>query len=829
MRLALSSLAILLAGCAGQMAYRDGTKLVEEGKPEEGLSKFQEALSADPHDAKYRQAYLETKERSLYHYLDQADQYLNAGIYDASYFDKAKVAYLRALNVSPGNEKALAGLAAITSAQRQTSLLDGADAAVINKDLDGARKKLAEVLVENPKNARALVLKQTLDIGTEQNSAETSLAKTLKKEITIEFKDVAIKQVFDVISHTSGLNFIFDKEVKTDQKTSIFLKHSTVDSAIHFALMTSQLDKQILDNNTILIYPNTAAKQKEYQEQAVRVFMLTNAEAKNVANMIKTIVKSHDIYIDEKLNMIIVRDSPDAIKFAEKLVAIQDVAEPEVMLEVEVLEVQRTLLQNLGIQWPASLGLTPQPLSVLQSSSGTTGTTTSSSSSGLTLNDLLHQNKYTLGASVGAATANANAQDSNTKLLTNPRIRVRNHEKAKILIGERVPNITSTATATGFVSQSINYIDIGLTLNVEPTIYLDDNVGIKVSLEVSSILSQITTQSGTNAYTIGTRNASTMLRLKNGETDILAGLIDSQERTSGNKIPGVGDMPILGHLFGSTTDNDENTEIVLSITPHLIRNIQRPDAADAYFLSGTESSMHMHSGGSDGADNSPPPVPVSASPKPVTQQATPSRTQNGLPGLGNADPSALNSPNGTDMGMNMSGAGAPLGVGTGASGAASLAGTPAGTDPASTGGLVNTAGQVQFSWESQPQVSPGGTVSVSLMMQSSQAVSNVPLTIGFDNTKLQVVGVSEGPYLKQSSSPTNFISRVNPTGQVVITDSTASTSGVTNTAIIATVTFKALAATGPTSIQLISATPTGPSNTPVPVAIPTPFLLQVAQ
>ncbi|WP_105532504.1 cohesin domain-containing protein [Solimicrobium silvestre] len=804
---------ILLAGCAGQLAYRDGKNLVEEGKMDEGLSKFKEALANDPHDAKYREAYLQTRERSLYRYLEQADLLVNNGS-----LDEAKNVYQHALIIVPGNEKALAGLMAIDSAQRQTQLLNAADADFAKKDLESARKKVAEVLIDNAKNTRAIALKKAIDEKVALFSADTQLAKTFQKKITIEFKDVALKQVFEVISRTSGLNFLFDKEVKTDQRTSIFLKNSSIESAIHFTLMTNQLDKQVLDSNTILIYPNTPAKQKEYQELVVRTFFLTNAEAKNVANTLKTIIKSHDIVVDDKLNMIIVRDSPDAIKLAEKLVALQDVAEPEVMLEVEVLEVQRTFLQNLGIQWPASLGLTPQPLSVLQSS---TGSTSSTSTSGLSLNDLLHQSKNTLGASIGATTINANLQDSDAKLLTNPRIRVRNHEKAKILIGERVPNITSTATSTGFVSQSINYIDIGLTLNVEPTIYLDDNVGIKVSLEVSSILNQITTQSGTNAYEIGTRTASTVLRLKNGETDVLAGLIDNQERTSGNKIPGVGSMPILGRLFGSTTNNDQNTEIVLSITPHLIRNIQRPDANDAYFLSGTESSLHTRAIASDNSENTPISTPAATTlAKPMAQRPTPPHSPNGLNALTNSESATSPTSASSDLG-----AGTPMGSGDTPAGAGSI--NAAGAGAPAAGGVANGVSQVQFNWQSPNQVAAGGTVAVALMMQSSQPISSIPLTLGFDSTKLQVIGVSEGTYLKQGAAPTNFTSRINPNGQIALSDSTSNSSGITNTAVLATVTFRALSVAGPTTIQVLSATPVGAGNTPIPVAIPTPFVLQV--
>ena len=589
------AVALLTTGCAGQLAYHEGTSLVQAGKIDAGLAKFQEALSHDEHDARFRTAYLQTREKALTTYLGLAEHSARSGDPEA-----AKNDYHHVLSIAPDNEKALAGLAGLELATRHSQLLDAAQHDMEQKQLEAAQGKIAEVLMSDPLDPRAITMKQEIEAQNPVSKTANVLAKTGEKPITIEFKDIAIKQLFEVISRTSGLNFLFDKEVRTDQKTAIFLKNGTIASAIEFVLMSNQLEQQALNDNTILIYPNTPTKQKEYQELAVRTFYLTNADAKTVATTIKTIVKSRDIVVDEKLNMLIMRDTPDAIAMAEKLVALQDVAEPEVMLDVEVLEIQRTRLQNLGIQWPASLSVMPQPLSVMNSAAAA-----AASPAGLSLNDVLHQNRNTLAATIGSATANANVQDSDARLLTNPRIRVRNHEKAKILIGERVPTITSTATSTGFISQSINYIDVGLTLNVEPTIYLDDNVGIKVSLEVSSIISQVSTQSGTNAYTIGTRVATTVLRLKNGETDVLAGLIDRQERSSGNKIPGIGDMPLIGRLFGATSDNDEKSEIVLAITPHLIRNIQRPHADSAYFMSGTETSLRTHSGivGSGGSDS----------------------------------------------------------------------------------------------------------------------------------------------------------------------------------------------------------------------------------
>jgi len=177
-------------------------------------------------------------------------------------------------------------------------------------------------------------------------------------------------------------------------------------------------------------------------------------------------------------------------------------------------------------------------------------------------------------------------------VLANPRIRVKNKEKARIHIGDRVPVITTTAAATGgFVSESVTYLDVGLKLEVEPLIYLDDDVGIKIGLEVSNIAKEVkSVTSGTLTYQIGTRNANTVLRLRDGETQILAGLISDEDRRSAQRVPGAGDLPVIGRLFSSTRDNLTKTEIVLLITPRLVRTLARPDARSVEFAAGTETS-----------------------------------------------------------------------------------------------------------------------------------------------------------------------------------------------------------------------------------------------
>jgi general secretion pathway protein D len=210
-----------------------------------------------------------------------------------------------------------------------------------------------------------------------------------------------------------------------------------------------------------------------------------------------------------------------------------------------------------------------------------------------------------------------NQQVGRANILANPRIRVKSREKAHIHIGDKVPVITTTAGATGFVSESVNYLDVGLKLDVEPQVFLEDDVGIKLALEVSNIGQQIKTSSGTIAYQVGTRNTTTTLRLRDGETQILAGLISNEDRRSSTQVPGLANLPVAGRLFQSKEDTANKTEIVMLITPRVVRNIERPAVNLEQFNSGTEAEV----GGASIA--LPSVIPSSPTPAPAAPMLTP--------------------------------------------------------------------------------------------------------------------------------------------------------------------------------------------------------------
>nr|WP_307731750.1 secretin N-terminal domain-containing protein [Massilia antarctica] len=598
---ALPLMALALAGCAGQAAYLEGNSLIEKDQVEASLLKYRQAIDAQPENPVYRAAYLSARDRATTRLLDQADRALGAGKVVPALQD-----YQRVLAIDPANERARAGLRLVEMDERHARVMEEASAAFERKDYEVARARAAAILVERPQYEPARQLLLQVTEKTAGPAAETGLAAAYKTPISIEFRDAPLKQVLDVIARRSNLNFIFDKDVKTDQKTSIFLKNSTVEAAIYYLMVSNQLDYQVMDGNTLLVYQNVAAKLKEYQEMTVKTFFLANAEAKVVANTLKTILKSRDVVIDEKLNLVIVRDNPEAIKLAAKLVALQDVAEPEVMLEVEILQIKRSRLLELGVTWPTTLTLAP-----LMASNG----------GPLTLDSVRGLGRADIGLSSLSATLTARKTDGDSNTLANPRIRVRNKEKAKIVIGDKIPNITTTLSgggvASGFSQESITYLDVGLTLSVEPTIYLNNEIGIRVALTVSSLGEAITTASGNIAYRIGNREATTMLQLKDGENQVLAGLINNEDRSNGTKIPGLGSLPIVGRLFGRVADGADRTEIVLSITPHLIRNIQRPPAGASEFSAGTETSFRRRPDSAARAPVVMPPPPGAHAPVPA--------------------------------------------------------------------------------------------------------------------------------------------------------------------------------------------------------------------
>ena len=573
-------LIVLLAGCATtDPAFIEGKRLLEEGKIDEGLGTLAKLAEKEPKNAEYRTYYFHQREMIVKQYFVQADALREIG-----HFDEAAAFYRHVLQLDSENQRAKAGLAQLDMDRRHVLIMNDASAMFRAGNLDAAEDKVQVILAENPNHVSAKALQRKIEEKfAEQSMVNPAIRTKLKKPVTLDFREATLKAVFDILSRSAEINFILDRDVRPDLRTTVTVRNTTLDEVVEMLLTTNKLEKKVLNDNTVLIYPSTPEKKREYQDLVLKSFYLANADAKQVAAMLKTMVKTRDVFIEDKLNLVIMRDTPEAVRIAEQLVALQDMAEPEVMLEVEVMEVGTNRLLNLGIQYPDQVSYG------IKGAAGA-GTASMAEIQGGT------SNLIQLSINNPALIVNLKEQDGTTNLLANPRIRVKNREKAKIHIGDRVPVITTTAaTGGGFVSESVSYLDVGLKLDVEPTVYLENEVGIKVGLEVSNIVKEVTGASTTNSstltYQIGTRNAETVLRLRDGETQILAGLISDEDRKSANKVPGLGDFPILGRLFSSHNDTKTKSEIILLITPHVVRNIARPAADKTEFYSGSEAAI----------------------------------------------------------------------------------------------------------------------------------------------------------------------------------------------------------------------------------------------
>jgi general secretion pathway protein D len=522
-------------------------------------------------------------------------------------------------------------------------------------------------------------------------------------------------------------------------------------------LGANQLAKRIIDPQTVLIYSNTPDKQREHQELVIRVFHLAHVEAKTTAQMLRTLLKLKDPYVDEKANMIALREPPETIALAERLVALHDVGEPEVMLEVEVMEIKTSRLTELGVNFPNSFSITP-----LAAGGGT----------GLTVDSLRSINSSRVGVSVAGLLVNLRREVGDFNTLANPKVRVKSKEKAKILIGDKVPVITTTNNSTGLISENISYLDVGLKLDVEPTVSPDDEVTIKLGLEVSSIAREIKSAGGSTAYQIGTRNANTVLRLLDGETQILAGLISNEDRMAANRVPGLGDLPLAGRLFSSQKDEYQRTELVLAITPRIVRPAPRPTIAQSELWIGSEANTRLR----------PAPqgsLPLTADVGRGVASAPMPQSSAGSVAVTNSTPASTPRPTGV---------------------------APVASNPSARAAMPEN---VQMRWQAPKQVKVGESFNVVIEAVSGAELRGLPMEMMFSQDLLEVVSIAEGSFFKQGDSATSFVQSVNAAaGRINVGLMRNESAGASGEGAVVNIQFRAKAA-GAAQLRFTSVRPIG--------------------
>ncbi len=727
-----------LVGCAEQALRERANSALREGHFEAAISELQEGVKRYPESTALRTNLASARGQAIGRLAAEMAQ-LRA----QSKLKEAEQLVDRALALEPGNPRLADLKNELVLAQGQRGLLKELESLISQGRKDAALLKIEAALRATPRQPELVALQRRLQAELRMEStalAQNALADV--RPITLDFKNAPLSVVLEAITKGSGVNFVLDRDVKLDSRTTVYLRNARVGDAIDLVTGANQLARNVVDPQTVFIYPNTPEKKREHQELVVRVFYLGSAEAKTVAGMLRAMLQIKEPFIDERANMIALRESPDVVALAERLIALQDVSEPEVMLDLEVMEVSSSRLTSLGLGFPNSVTFTPLP---------------EAGASGLTVGSLQRINSDRVGVTLSNLVLNLRREVGESNILASPRVRAKNREKARIVIGDKIPTITSTASATGFVSQSVSYQDVGLKLEVEPLVSPEDDVTIKLNLEVSNLGPQVSTTSGTVAYQIGTRNATTTLRLRDGETQLLAGLISKQESSSSQRVPGLGDLPIAGRLFSTQRDDGQRTELVLAITPHILRSAPRPDLAQAEMWIGSELHARLR-----------------PSPEQRAQMQTAAVT----------DPKSGNTP-------------APeQGQGGAPGGRTAAPAVPPGTPPS-------------LEWRAPASVKVGDPFTATLLLTSGVPLRGVPMELGFKPGSVEVLDVVEGEYFRQGEGVTSFTHSVKVAeGRLGIGLLRSDGVGVATKASIVQLRLRATTA-GPLQLQVTSFAPLG--------------------
>ena len=448
--------------------------------------------------------------------------------------------------------------------------------------------KVRQLLLKAQNPPPAPTTQSGLTRRMEEATGPVELAPISQTPIILKLSEDA-KTIYESIGKLAGINVLFDPDY-TSKRIRVDLNGVTLEEALQITALESKTFWRPVTPNTIFVAADTPAKRKELEQSVIRTFYLSNLsqpnELQDLVNILRTLLDTQRLQQFPSQQAVVVRGTPDQIAMAEKLIDDLDKSRPEVVVEVAIMQVNRDKLRNLGIQPPASITV------ALQSNTGTSTTTsgtnvgtgngsvttsTGASTGTITLNQLANLNATNFAVTIPAATANFLFTDSSSKLITQPQIRASDGQKASLKIGERVPVATGSfqpgiggVGINPLVNTQFNYIDVGVNIDITPHVHGLDEITLKLSMDISAVDSYQNI-GGIQQPVIGQRKIEQDIRLKEGEVNILGGILENDQTRSLSGIPGLAQIPILKYLFASEQKEVKDNEIVFVLIPHIVR------------------------------------------------------------------------------------------------------------------------------------------------------------------------------------------------------------------------------------------------------------------
>ena len=545
--------------------------------------------------------------------------------------------------------------------------------------------------------------------------------------VPVTLKMLATKSdvVYRTVGQLAGVNVLFDPDY-TPRVINVDLNGVSLEDALEITALESKTFWRPVTSNTIFVATDNPAKRKELEQSVLKTFYLTNlsqpTELQDVVNAIRAVLDVQRVQQLLSQNALVVRGTPDQIALAEKLVEDLDKARPEVIVDIAVMQVSKDRSRTLGLNPPTSATVTLQSNlnTTTTSTSGTTttsGTTStgSSSTNGINLNTLGNLNATDFQVTIPSANLSAVMNNSDTKLIQNPQIRALDGQKASLKIGDRVPVATGSfqpgiggVGINPLVNTQFQYLDVGVNIDITPRVHANGEVTLKISMDVSAVTGQQNI-GGISQPIIGQRKIEHEIRLKDGEANLLGGIMEDQQTKSLAGIPGLAQIPILRYLFGQTTQDHSENEIVFAIVPHIIRGTDVNEFNQRAIDIGTSTAIELHHASKPAAPAAGTAAPAQTPSPSITPANPPSgRSSSAQPGSNSAS-----------------------------------AATPASFlfDPPTT------------------QAAKGQTFVVNLLISGAQNVYSVPVQLNYDPKMLQLVNVSNGGFLSQDGQAVALVHR----------------------------------------------------------------------